>query len=112
MMNRLKKFLLGVITFAPGLFILSVGGAFLCLALFSDVSPQLIRPPKWLFKAVPSVIFLIFALIAYYQYLLNGNKEISEQQKRTWRIGILFGHFVFMPIYWYRFILKSSPQSS
>jgi len=64
------------------------------------------RLPKSLVMLHVFTVFAAIALIFLYGLHLYKNRRLSGNTKMRWLIGFIFGSFIIMPLYWWKYIWR------
>ena len=105
-MIKASKILLGIGTFLPILFITIIW------IYFFLVYPLQVLGEKnvIIFRVIPigttAIAVIIVVLLTYYIIQVLRNQSLDRDKKVLWIIGMLIGHIIALPIYFYLYIWK------
>lgn len=116
-LNKPAKIILGILTFLPLLFAISILGL-LVFNIFSMFYSQGPAMPMMLFSylsyLLPYVFFIILlalGLFVFYIVHIIQNSMLDNEKRILWIAIVLTGYGIALPVYWYIHIWKNcSPE--
>lgn len=99
---RALKLLLLVVTMWP--LVYSILAVTFILDVMIRSGPSAIRQELFVLHII--TVGAAIALIVAYGFHLYKNDRLTGNAKMIWLVGIVFGSFVAMPLYWWKYIWK------
>ncbi len=119
-MTRNRKILLGIATIWPfiylAVFFIVFFGFFIYSVSINDQgrtnSSNLPGPGIIMFFALHIfTIIWVLALTIFYIFNVFKNDRVDKDKKALWAVVIFLGNIFAMPVYWYLYIWRESPQT-
>lgn len=111
-LNRSAKIVLGILTFLPLLFVISILG-FVIFNFFSMFFSQDPEMPMMLFSYLSHILPYLFVIIlltlglfVFYIVHIIQNSFLDTEKRILWIVVVLLVYGVAIPIYWYIHIWK------
>lgn len=112
-MKNQKSIILGVMAFLP-MFYIVLSWILILPGIFKPINDSATMERGMSQAAglhfIMDIFFLIAIISVIFTFVLNvrNNKLIQEKTKNSWTVLIIIGSVITIPIYWYKYILRSN----
>jgi hypothetical protein len=112
-MKNQKSMILGVMAFLP-MFYIILSWLLILPNMFKPIKDSTTMERRMSQVAglhfVMDIIFLIAIILVILTFVLNvrNNRSIQEKTKISWTVLIIIGSAITIPIYWYKYIVRSN----